>query len=73
MSVLNKTDLQSAAWLKLREYITGRIEQLRRKNDTDLSKRDTHKLRGQIAELKMILGIESPPPKFQQENDSKFD
>lgn len=61
-SKLNDVDLHSATWLKLRDHIEARIQLLRVKNDRRLSLEDTAIVRGQITELKFLLGLEKSEP-----------
>ena len=49
----------SPLWLMLKEHLAERLVTLRSKNDAPLSADETARLRGQIAEIKYILGLES--------------
>lgn len=49
----------SPLWIALKDHLTERLALLRGKNDAPLSVEETARLRGQIAEIKYILGLES--------------
>lgn len=55
MSILSDYERQSATWIKLKEHIEERTAILRKKNDGDLTERETMHVRGQIAALKNLL------------------
>lgn len=59
---LTPQELQSAVWIKLRDHMNERLEQLRCQNDGDLSMEQTIKLRGRAAQLKELLAIGKPTP-----------
>ena len=54
---------------KINEYIDGRIDSLRRRNDGDLSERETSHLRGRIAELRNLLAQVAKPERADIEHD----
>lgn len=54
-------DFKSQSWSAVRQYAEKRIDQLRRRNDGDLSPDQTASLRGSIAALKGILALETAP------------
>lgn len=56
--VLNKADLDSKVWEKLREHYEERLDDLRKKNDADMSETKTAALRGQIQEIKRLLNFD---------------
>ena len=66
MAVLERFEFDSAVWKKLKTYIEDRQAKLREKNDGDHDERKTARLRGQIAELCHIAGLDAvkplPPP-----------
>ena len=53
-----KIEPHSNTWLELKEYLTQRLDEARRKNDNPQSIESTERLRGQIAELKHLLNLE---------------
>lgn len=55
-------DRESRQWIRLREYMQGRIAMLRASNDESLPAKKTARLRGQIAELKHLLSLEKDGP-----------
>lgn len=54
---LSLQDLNSTAWMKLKEHLEERLDQHRRANDGDLDDVRTAKQRGRIAEAKYILSL----------------
>lgn len=61
---LTPHDFQSQTWLKLKDHYTKRLESLRQQNDSaSLTGKQTHRLRGQIFEIKQFLALDEPPPK----------
>ena len=59
--VLDAVDRQKAVWLKLRAHLVDRLTTLRASNDGDKSPIETAKLRGRIAELKLLLSEDDEP------------
>ncbi len=55
-----KIDVNSPAWIAIREYYINRLDELRRKNDNVQSQDSTDRIRGQILEIKNLLSIEKP-------------
>lgn len=69
---LNKIEADSAVWQKVKSHLESRLDSLRRKNDSKkLNEIQTADLRGQISEVKLLLGLDKPPPAAEQD-DSKF-
>ena len=68
---LTNDERHSAVWKKIKDHISARIAENRRKNDCDLSQEDTAKVRGRIAELLYLesLGIEDEPEKFADSDE----
>lgn len=61
--VLNQADVSSPAWQKLKAFYEQRLTELRERNDNvRLPEVETAALRGQIAEVKRFLAMETPPP-----------
>jgi len=58
VSVLDKRDLLSPTWVKLKEHFAARLTDLRGANDRSLQMEDTARLRGRIAEAKYFLELE---------------
>jgi len=52
---INNADKSSATALKLKEIYLARLDTLRRQNDNDMDEKNTARLRGRIAEVKMNL------------------
>lgn len=52
---LTEADLASGLWLKIRMHLEARLDQHRRKNDTDLDTTTTARVRGSISEIKALL------------------
>jgi hypothetical protein len=63
--ILNEADRQGATWLKLKAYLEGRLQSHRARNDGKLSAEDTAELRGQIKEVKHLLGIDVERPEIR--------
>lgn len=61
---LDDTDRHSLVWRKLEAYINERIDELRMMNDNDKDAIETARLRGRIAELKILLTQATPAPAF---------
>ena len=51
---LTQEELHSSLWVKLEHYLSRRVDGLRKQNDGDRSPEETAKLRGRIAELKIV-------------------
>ena len=69
MAVLDRHEYQSAVWKKLKAYIEERQAKLREKNDGDHDERKTARLRGQIAELKHMAGLDAEKPPLPPEDE----
>lgn len=54
---LDTDDLESITWRRISEHLNKRLSKLREQNDGDLPDEETAKLRGRIAELKLILSF----------------
>lgn len=59
--ILNRNDLQSAVWIKVKKHLQARIEELRMQNDFQQPEVQTAATRGRIDELKGILALEKAP------------
>lgn len=57
---LEKGDLSSPTWSKLRRHMEAQLDKLRRENDKDADPVRTAKLRGRIAQLKNLLALGNP-------------
>lgn len=60
--ILANHEITSSAWRKLKEHIEERIAHLRKRNDGDLTERETAHVRGQIFAMKNLLDQAEPPP-----------
>ena len=58
---LTITDFQSNTWIKLKDYYTKRLQDLRQKNDGDMDVDQRQKHLGRIAEVKILLAMDSTP------------
>ena len=45
-------------WRQVKEFYTARLDALRKENDGDSTPEKTAKLRGRIAEVKMLLALD---------------
>ena len=60
---LSASDKQSQTWLKLRQHLAAKLDELRKKNDNPkLGAEDTAALRGQITFAKGILELGEDRP-----------
>jgi hypothetical protein len=68
---LNRDERYSALWKKLTKHLAERIDEARRKNDSDLNEIETATLRGRIKELSYLvsLGNESEPENVADHDD----
>lgn len=64
--VLTIEERRSAFWQKLAEHCSDRLEVLRKENDGDKSELDTAKLRGRIAELKLLISLGNEPARKER-------
>ena len=65
--VITELERQSPLWKKLKAHLEKRIETLRARNDSDRDAFDTAKIRGRIAEVKVILMLDQPQQKIKVE------
>lgn len=49
-------------WKKIKKHYQSRLESLRLRNDGDLDPIKTAEIRGEIKGIKLLLGLENPPP-----------
>ena len=61
--ILTIEERRSPLWRKLAEHYESRLESLRNQNDGDRADVDTAKLRGRIAEVKLLLSLGHDPIK----------
>lgn len=66
--VVSELERQSPLWLKLKSHMEKRIAALRVKNDSDKDTEATAKLRGRIAELKILAALDNPAPQLQADD-----
>ncbi len=57
--LLTAGDRQSALWRKLRKHLEQRLQDLRKKNDGNLSELATAALRGEIRAIKRMLALDA--------------
>lgn len=55
-------DFRSETWRAIEEIVTKRIDDLRKRNDSQLNADETARLRGRLAELKDLLTLAKPDP-----------
>lgn len=58
---LEETEIHSELWMKLKEHMEQRLASLRLQNDVSKPSDQTEKLRGRIAELKILLALDQAP------------
>ncbi len=69
--ILTPGDRQSATWQKLKKYLDGQLELLRKRNDADADERKTSRLRGRIEAVKAMLSLGTDTPQSPSE-DANF-
>ena len=62
---LERYEQQSAVWIKLRDHMTQRLNDLRTKNDGQHDGETTANIRGRIAQLKELLALGASPESAQ--------
>jgi len=62
--VLTQDEKESRLWQKLIKHLEDRLQTLRLQNDGDRSETETARLRGRIAELKAIIGLDKDLPEI---------
>lgn len=71
--LIDEFDRTSAVWKKLKPFLEARLESLRKMNDSPKRGADvTAYLRGQIAELKVLIALDKETPKVPSEADLGF-
>lgn len=65
---LTEQEKQSPLWVKIKSYLEERIQGHRTANDGVLSELETARLRGRIAELKVIIAAEQSPASLDGES-----
>jgi len=66
---LRNSDRLSETWVRLRKHLTARLNELRTKNDADLTPTETASLRGRIAEIKSLLALDKVSPPVVDDHD----
>lgn len=59
---LTEGDLVSPTWGKINIYLTKRLAHLRNQLEQDVDERKSTRIRGQIAEVKLFLGLADDRP-----------
>lgn len=67
---LTQVEARSAVWQKLRSHLIERLDEHRRKNDTELDPIQTARLRGRCAEIKALLELDAPDAPHQEDTNS---
>lgn len=62
--ILSRDERDSKLWARLMSHWADRLASLRARNDGDCNEAETARIRGQIAELKLILTLNNDPPDF---------
>ena len=57
--MLTETEKHSSTWIKISKELERRLDVYRKKNDNDMTEYETFRLRGQIAEIKSLLKLDS--------------
>ena len=59
--LLSIEERRSPLWRKIAEHYEEKLQVLRQQNDGDRSEAETSKLRGRIAEVKLMLALGNDP------------
>lgn len=59
---LSDAEKSSAAWGKVRAYLSNRLNELRVANDRDMTEQETAKQRGRIAEVRALMALGDDRP-----------
>lgn len=62
--ILTIEEKRSPLWRKLKEYCENRLIDLRNENDGDRPELETAKIRGRIAEAKLLISLGKDTPKI---------
>jgi hypothetical protein len=55
---ISEHEARSALWVKLAKHLEARLDVARRQNDKEIDAVSTARLRGRIAEIKYLLGLD---------------
>jgi len=66
---LTPLERDSAVWRKIKKYVEDRLVEMRERNDGNHSDIKTAQLRGRIAELKNLAGLDAPAPETEADDD----
>lgn len=65
MQILSEHERTSVVWKVVKTHLEEHLEVLRKQNDTSKSVGETEKLRGRIAEVKHMLGLDKDRPETE--------
>lgn len=60
--MIDKIERETALWAKIRAHYEERLLTLRMQNDGDKSQDETAKIRGRIAEVRLLLNMDKDFP-----------
>lgn len=63
MQILDENDRKTAVWQKIEQYLKNELIALREQNDNPMDAEKTAGLRGEIRQVKKLLGNCKEPPK----------
>lgn len=72
MQILTDHDRSSAVWKKIKAHLESHLDVLRKQNDTSKTRDETEKLRGRIAEVKHMLGLDSKNPETESNDVEQY-
>lgn len=65
-------DRNSIEWIRIKEYCTRRLEELRADNEGDLDPVETAKVRGMIAYCNEILSLDQVGPALKKVPNTRY-
>jgi len=70
--ILSHVERDSPLWHRLMGYLDTRLKRLRIENDADKSPEATARIRGQIAEVKLMMGLNNDQPVVEPDRSEQF-
>jgi len=70
--ILTHVEKDSPLWRRLMGYLDTRLKRLRIENDAEKTPEQTAKIRGQIAEVKLMMGLNNDQPIIEPDKTDQF-
>ena len=70
--ILTLVERDSPLWRRLMGYHEARLKRLRIENDADKTPEATARIRGQIAEVKLMMGLNNDQPIIEPDKTDQF-